>query len=850
MSFAFVDKSSKEFLNLALVAYTFTTGVEHEVLVCPHGNSCSGQPYQKTLPSTLKQLKDTVMIEAKPAKSIVSAISGDLVDAHSAGEMLRNQKQVYNSRQSMKVKQQHSSPSQVQQTDVLYYLMEQSRRCYGDIQFVRDVKAAPEPMCVLATDTQLDNLVRFCTDHTQFAVLCIDPTFGIGEFNVTPIVFQHPMLESHRYGSSPIFLGPLLVHQKKEFTSYNYFLSTLIGLRPKLNALKAYGSDGEETLVQALKANFPWAQQLRCFLHMRRNIKSKLSDLNITPTSSAVILSDLFGKSDGTNFEEGLVDAEDESSFFSYLTEMEVKWKQLEQVEEPKFYDWFQKYAARVFAEAMIKPKREAAGLGSPPAEFTTNACESGHAALKNHLPKPCSWQEFIESSLQFIKDQQHEEELALLNRGQYKFKEQYSYLALGEKWFQLNKSQKEAHLKKIKTTKLTDKMGSPESDHSASISKSILPSSSQSLSLSVDVEGFASQVKISDSTLRSIWHKAETLLKNTEAMVAAPGMENAWFVTSISKEMPHLIRVSKKGTVSCDKECEHYRSIGVCSHLVAVAEKQGILVDFTKSFIKKKGNQTANLGEFALTGMPPGRNRKGGVPPRKRKSKINSSLLQRTPLSLSQNDHSSDYTSDETGTSQLASNQQHLRPSHQQFNYLSPNYQQSPWQYQPNYGAPYYSPIAYQQYCPPSNYLPYPLSPSFCDPICETSSQIIGESNCSASDSSAGENPFYLKMINHMLKVCGGCRGSYPKKSDGSLLDPPYDMCVSHEENITLTDPVSKKPFKKKTKVHYHANQACIRMKYPAFRPDVHLIIPSSLSSTLRQEHWDYLQVHFGIQH
>jgi hypothetical protein len=79
---------------------------------------------------------------------------------------------------------------------------------------------------------------------------------------------------------------------------------------------------------------------------------------------------------------------------------------------------------------------------------------------------------------------------------------------------------------------------------------------------------------------------------------------------------------------------------------------KQGILVDFTKSFIKKKVNQTANLREFALTGVPPGRDRKGGVPPQKRNSKINSLLLQCTPPSLRQNDNSSDYTSDETGTS------------------------------------------------------------------------------------------------------------------------------------------------------------------------------------------------------
>lgn len=66
--------------------------------------------------------------------------------------------------------------------------MEQSRKCHGDKEFVRDVKAVPKPMFVLATEQQLNDVVRFCTDPSQFAVLCIDPTFCIGDFNVTPIV--------------------------------------------------------------------------------------------------------------------------------------------------------------------------------------------------------------------------------------------------------------------------------------------------------------------------------------------------------------------------------------------------------------------------------------------------------------------------------------------------------------------------------------------------------------------------------------------------------------------------------------------------------------------------------------
>lgn len=81
--------------------------------------------------------------------------------------------------------------------------------------------------------------------------------------------------------------------------------------------MQAFGSDGEESLVQALKSCLPWAQQLRCFLHMRRNLKTKLNELHITSASSSTILADIFGKVDGTTFQEGLVDASSEESFYS-----------------------------------------------------------------------------------------------------------------------------------------------------------------------------------------------------------------------------------------------------------------------------------------------------------------------------------------------------------------------------------------------------------------------------------------------------------------------------------------------------------------------------------------------------
>ena len=57
--------------------------------------------------------------------------------------------------------------------------------------FVRIVNAAPFPMMVLAFDWTLDDLVRFCTNASEFCVLGFDSTFHLGLFDVTVTTYQH-----------------------------------------------------------------------------------------------------------------------------------------------------------------------------------------------------------------------------------------------------------------------------------------------------------------------------------------------------------------------------------------------------------------------------------------------------------------------------------------------------------------------------------------------------------------------------------------------------------------------------------------------------------------------------------
>ena len=95
-------------------------------------------------------------------------------------------------------------------------------------QVIQDVKACPEPALVLATETQLDDLVQFSTSSKNFSVITIDPTFNLGAFDVTPVAYRHLLLLNPKTGKPPVFLGPLLIHYHKTFSTYLLHICTLL----------------------------------------------------------------------------------------------------------------------------------------------------------------------------------------------------------------------------------------------------------------------------------------------------------------------------------------------------------------------------------------------------------------------------------------------------------------------------------------------------------------------------------------------------------------------------------------------------------------------------------------------
>lgn len=72
--------------------------------------------------------------------------------------------------------------------------------------FVRIVTSAPEPMCIMCTNSQLSDVERFCTDPCMFSVFNVDPTFNLGDISLTVTSFLNLLLKSERNGKHPVMI--------------------------------------------------------------------------------------------------------------------------------------------------------------------------------------------------------------------------------------------------------------------------------------------------------------------------------------------------------------------------------------------------------------------------------------------------------------------------------------------------------------------------------------------------------------------------------------------------------------------------------------------------------------------
>lgn len=297
--------------------------------------------------------------------------------------------------QEVRTRQKKTLSKNANDDDPWFRLLGESKKQASNrgTAFIRDVRIAPEPLCVLTSDRQLNDLKRFCCNPIQYRPLTVDPTFDIGQFNVTPITYQHLVLENKRDGKHPSLIGPVLLHEKKTEETYSTFTAALKTLEPGLRELLAFGTDDEKALISGFRNNFERSINLLCELHLKKNIEKKLQDMQFPKKSKDEMVADIFGRSRGDIFECGLTDAKSVESFDAMLANLDQRWSSMH-TNGADFFAWFQSKKRRDFINSVISPVRQRAGLGFPPERFTTNRSEQTNRSI----------QEFIESEYKGAK--------------------------------------------------------------------------------------------------------------------------------------------------------------------------------------------------------------------------------------------------------------------------------------------------------------------------------------------------------------------------------------------------------------------------------------------------------------
>ena len=129
-------------------------------------------------------MKKKILSGESGPKKVVSDLStmvGGVLSAKDPCELPRNEQQVSDMKQRQK---KFVIAGTVSSSDEIAVVMHKAYLEDSNQQFIREVKTLREPAIVVAIDRQLNDVVRFCTNE-DFRVLTVDPTFSLGDFDVT-----------------------------------------------------------------------------------------------------------------------------------------------------------------------------------------------------------------------------------------------------------------------------------------------------------------------------------------------------------------------------------------------------------------------------------------------------------------------------------------------------------------------------------------------------------------------------------------------------------------------------------------------------------------------------------------
>ena len=796
-----IDWNGKEY-PLVYLRYIVKGGGSVDIKPVPHGNTKgNGTPYYRTKESVKRKIIETSKsVQGQEAFNKLLQEAGGVHSCQSLGDAPRNPKQITNARYK------HNNPQA--NRDSLFEVMKECMQGQSRFDpFIRNVQAAPEATCVLASDYQLNDVERFCTNPSQFAILGIDPTFNLGEFALTVTTYRHLMLKSRRNGQAAIIIGPMFAHQKKELNSYHAFASSLVGLKPTLQGIQCIGTDGEVALSDGFQLAMPSSKHVLCFIHSRRNIKRKLSELGMPERYVKEYMSEIFGVQTGTHFTCGLVDCTSEEEFDLMLRNLENVWNKREKesrnTELPVFFEWFLRYQALNFKEKMLLPLRKSIGLGRN--EFTTNDNECINSIIKKKVNfKASELSDFCEKMRQLVDQQKEDIQQAfVMDCGPYSVRNEFKHLTkTSSQWMKLARVPREKHLRLIHSYKFQPYANYLQQTEPLPDTTSELECEKENLKeLSVSFSEFG----LSQNVFGGIWRKAfEILSKNEDTIVDSPGSKSVKICISYTSTRPHILNIFESGKITCD--CRNNESLALCAHSVAVGEKFGLLKKLLEWY--QSSNQSINMWKFSRSSATTPQNPGAKPNQRKRKSKNKLPILTTSSIHThigSTNDSITKSTT--SGSYQMAQNP-YPNPM--------PSHSGPPYQY---YNTPWYQQTSVQPILYVNQYYNMPLYPPYTPPPLPPHVAIHHNLN-----------PFTVTLRSGNISKCASCTGTYPKEQQV--------VVIKHiEKDIFNKDGESRISGERPR--YYHATLDCLLFRHPYFTCNM-LEVDPELFESLTQANKD----------
>lgn len=307
---------------------------------------------------------------------------------------------------------------------------------------VRD-QCIKAPCLILYTDEQMTDLKNICCNGQS--VLGVDKTFNLCDMHVTATCFKQNAVVRDDTGESPIFWGPLFIHDNSDFDTYSTFFNHLSTKLMDTDTTKlVIRSDEELALVNAITKAFPDSNHILCKRHLYQNTKQKLVDDCIDKESRQTILDLIFG-------DEGLVTADDSICFDVKSEEIETRLR-----DSTKFSNYFEKKLKPNLKNKVQKP------LSSGLIEnvWTNNNSESLNHVLKQAIDwKSKPLLDLIDILTSLIEAQYKGMRRALVSIGQFRLADSHQQFQMSKTvWASKTTDERDRHYKRLRSFRPKDK--------------------------------------------------------------------------------------------------------------------------------------------------------------------------------------------------------------------------------------------------------------------------------------------------------------------------------------------------------------------------------------------------------